>query len=284
MESDLICNYKKCRKKLKDCAWVTSCSHVFCNDDGTREFQKALLCPACETNLPGKYDIIRTELNPSEDYKSMILAGLAPDIILDICSRAMSFWAYQMQQELGYQTHTAHKLTERCNRLEQIYEQAASKAKAENLSLTKELETCKQEAENHKKRSSELMEKLTERNRQLHKTQTMYENLRRKCISPVYRDKNVTLAQQQQSRSDGMHSFEIPLTTVEDIVGHSKFSICNAAQDNNFLAQDCQPEKDFPMRSRPVPASFPEQQNLTPMETQFTIQLPTPRRDFKLLK
>jgi E3 ubiquitin-protein ligase CCNP1IP1 len=36
--------------------------------------------------------IVYTDLNPSEDYKSSVLAALKPDMILDIASRALSFW------------------------------------------------------------------------------------------------------------------------------------------------------------------------------------------------
>ena len=77
MEDDLICNFKKCRKRLNTVAWVTSCSRillipppprtvarllkkfsvefiltlctdVFCEEDGAREFGKQATCPACK--------------------------------------------------------------------------------------------------------------------------------------------------------------------------------------------------------------------------------------------
>jgi E3 ubiquitin-protein ligase CCNP1IP1 len=32
-----------------------------------------------------------------------VLAGLAPPVIMDICSRALSFWTYQATQEVLYQ-------------------------------------------------------------------------------------------------------------------------------------------------------------------------------------
>ena len=37
MESTLMCNLKKCRKVLSSGqVWVTSCSHLFCAEDGER--------------------------------------------------------------------------------------------------------------------------------------------------------------------------------------------------------------------------------------------------------
>jgi hypothetical protein len=86
MEDDLICNYKKCRKRLTTVAWITSCSRilwqalswnrsylagplklsvkkvfvltcvctctdVFCEEDGAREFGKQAACPACKPSI-----------------------------------------------------------------------------------------------------------------------------------------------------------------------------------------------------------------------------------------
>ncbi|GFQ87906.1 e3 ubiquitin-protein ligase CCNB1IP1 [Trichonephila clavata] len=67
-----------------------------------REFEKAFICPACDTALSGKYDIVKVDLNPNEQYKSMVLAGQRPEVIFEICSRAISFWTYQVTETEGY--------------------------------------------------------------------------------------------------------------------------------------------------------------------------------------
>lgn len=96
-DDTLLCNFPKCRTKLNGFAWVTACSHVFCDQHGSGEFSRSpAICPACSSALSGKLDIVRTELSPSEEYKAMVLAGLRPDIILDISARALSFWSYQV--------------------------------------------------------------------------------------------------------------------------------------------------------------------------------------------
>lgn len=56
-------------------------------------------CLVCDHALSGKLDIVRVDLNPSEAYKSMVLCGLHPEIIMDICSRALNFWIFQNRQE-----------------------------------------------------------------------------------------------------------------------------------------------------------------------------------------
>lgn len=99
-DDTLLCNFPKCRTKLNGFAWVTACSHVFCDQHGSGEFSRSpAICPACSSALSGKLDIVRTELSPSEEYKAMVLAGLRPDIILDISARALSFWSYQVQDD-----------------------------------------------------------------------------------------------------------------------------------------------------------------------------------------
>jgi len=64
--------------------------------------------------LEGKLDVVRVDLQPSEQYKSvrvvqpryftaicttkkqMVLAGQRPEVIMEICTRAVSFWTYQV--------------------------------------------------------------------------------------------------------------------------------------------------------------------------------------------
>ncbi|XP_071315032.1 E3 ubiquitin-protein ligase CCNB1IP1 isoform X3 [Trachinotus anak] len=99
-DDTLLCNFPKCRTKLNGFAWVTACSHVFCDQHGSGEFSRSpAICPACSSALSGKLDIVRTELSPSEEYKAMVLAGLRPDIVLDISARALAFWSYQVMEE-----------------------------------------------------------------------------------------------------------------------------------------------------------------------------------------
>ena len=38
-------------------------------------------------------------LNKTEGQRMLGLAGLAPDVIMEIATRAISFWNYQMTQE-----------------------------------------------------------------------------------------------------------------------------------------------------------------------------------------
>jgi hypothetical protein len=57
------------------------------------------------------------DLKPSEDYKTSILSGLSPTIIMECASRALAFHSYQAAQEIIYQEHLAKGLTEKYNTL-----------------------------------------------------------------------------------------------------------------------------------------------------------------------
>lgn len=83
-----------------------NCSHVFCIEcsdrcqlsnrhNGQRPF-----CPACSMQLPNPDDVVVTNLNPTEDYKTSVLSGLTPNVIIECAGRALSFWAYQTTQEM----------------------------------------------------------------------------------------------------------------------------------------------------------------------------------------
>lgn len=52
-------------------------------------------------HLTNADDVAVTNLNPTEDYKTSILSGLSPSIIMECAGRALSFWAYQTAQEMS---------------------------------------------------------------------------------------------------------------------------------------------------------------------------------------
>ncbi|KAL7334394.1 hypothetical protein PS15p_200028 [Mucor circinelloides] len=123
VEVDIHCNIIRCRKPLsvESQACVTSCSRnvqyhfnnhwgthseidIFCVGCANTLFSKTLSCPACNTSLSDSEDIILIQLNPTEEYKSSVLAGLKPEIILDICMRAVAFYEYQTSQEISFRT------------------------------------------------------------------------------------------------------------------------------------------------------------------------------------
>lgn len=105
MEAPLKCNSLQCRSLLADQAVVTTCSHIFCTKCSTgttltKQSGAARHCPACNTPLKNPDDVVLTQLNPSEDYKTSVLSGFNPSIIIECAGRALAFYTYQATQEM----------------------------------------------------------------------------------------------------------------------------------------------------------------------------------------
>ncbi|EIW61826.1 uncharacterized protein TRAVEDRAFT_117673 [Trametes versicolor FP-101664 SS1] len=127
---NLRCNRLTCRRSLGDKAVVVS-SHIFCVDCANELFNASRLCPACETSLtePQRYDEYDDQvcsLHPSNDYKTSVLSGLNPTIILEIYAtavlRALSFWQYQIHQEQSFQQALYRNVSEKNAQLEKRLE------------------------------------------------------------------------------------------------------------------------------------------------------------------
>lgn len=73
-EHYLSCNFKNCGKKLKEQAYVTSCSHIFCVEHGHKSIKYNNLppeCMVCGTKFDKPYDFTLINLNPNDQYKSV---------------------------------------------------------------------------------------------------------------------------------------------------------------------------------------------------------------------
>jgi E3 ubiquitin-protein ligase CCNP1IP1 len=99
------CRFVKLSWKLHSVRSLTSQSHILClpcaektglsaPNDGVRQ------CPACGVRLMNQDDAVITQLDPSEDYKTSVLSGLTPTIIMECAGRGLSFYSYQVNQEM----------------------------------------------------------------------------------------------------------------------------------------------------------------------------------------
>ena len=92
---------------------LTLASHIFCLDCASQSGltsqtpEHHRVCPACRGQLSRPDDAVISNLNPTEDYKISVLSGLSPNVIMECAGRALSFWAYQMTQEMFVHPETA---------------------------------------------------------------------------------------------------------------------------------------------------------------------------------
>lgn len=202
----LLCNFPKCRAKLNGRAWVTACSHIFCDQHGSGELSRSpTVCPACNSTLTSKLDIVRTELSPSEEHRAMMLAGLHPEIVLDVCSRALVFWTYQVYQERLYQEYIYSQAEGHLKQVENLYAHQIQSKDSELLAMKGEVNSLKKVLDEYKRKYTELSEKLMERNRQYNKLQGMYDGLRLRNIAAANQEASISRerAPQDQGGSFG---------------------------------------------------------------------------------
>ncbi|XP_034255416.1 E3 ubiquitin-protein ligase CCNB1IP1-like [Thrips palmi] len=209
---DLHCNVQACRKPLTGTLWVTSCSHSFCEEHASTLTLKNIKCPACNTALGKRFDVIRQNSNPAEDYRAMLLVGLRPEIVLDMAMRAVSFWNYQVEHELKFQLTSAKRSRE-----------IAEKSKTTNMSLMKQIASTKKTSDCNerlvgdlKSTIRQLKEQITYKDRQLKKVQHLFDS---------FKSKTSFLPQEVENTSDN-DSFDPK---------HNEFHEKNAPKKTDFV-------------------------------------------------
>ncbi|RPB14602.1 hypothetical protein P167DRAFT_462131, partial [Morchella conica CCBAS932] len=184
----LRCNNLRCRAQLDVRAAVTTCSHIFCISCASSlqltepPLNDQRVCPACETTLSQPDDAVITALNPSDDYKTSVLSGLSPTIIMEVCSKGLGFWTYQVTQEVVYQEYLAKSLTERSNTLSGQLDKIIRDANSEIASLRDKIAAMTIAEEELRRKNHELMEGWREKGRKLAQTQELYDKLKRRTL------------------------------------------------------------------------------------------------------
>ncbi|GAA5997317.1 uncharacterized protein JCM10292_000175 [Rhodotorula paludigena] len=156
-------------------AVVTTCSHIFCVDCANALFSTPQICPACETSLPDLDDVMQMTLNPHDSYKTSILSGLSPTIILDIASRALNFYTYQVQQEAAFQALITKNAQERIAVLEAQCNTMMREATAEINRVEKDLEL-------ERRRVHELQETHKANAKAYTKLKTQYDKSKQRAL------------------------------------------------------------------------------------------------------
>ncbi|XP_059363314.1 E3 ubiquitin-protein ligase CCNB1IP1-like isoform X1 [Carassius carassius] len=185
----LLCNLHNCRAKLSGFAWVTACSHAFCDQHGSEEFSRTpAICPACSSMLSGKLDVLRTELAPSEQYKAMVLVGLRPETVLEISHKALDFWTYQVNQERLLMEYSLSRAGGQVLQMEKFMIQQNQSKELELNALRGEIASLKKVLEEYKRKYSEVLERLNEQNRQYQKLQGLLDSLRMHTLGTREKD------------------------------------------------------------------------------------------------
>merc|ERR1719369_508121 len=127
----LSCNNVSCRTRLSTGpVWVTECGHIFCDPCGTNS-KSTLACIYCNASL-GMYSIVRKKsLSPDPKWRKMILAGLPPDVVMEICSSAIQFYQTQTTEEVNYLEEKIKRVRDRVESVKEYYEGVLEQFKME---------------------------------------------------------------------------------------------------------------------------------------------------------
>ncbi|KAF9468875.1 hypothetical protein BDZ94DRAFT_1152879 [Collybia nuda] len=182
MDTDLKCNRLTCRQSLTDKAVVVSPDTCLPFECANELFNAARLCPACDTSLTEPDDIVVSSclpsvslslqvcsLHPSNDYKTSVLSGLAPSIILEICTRAISFWQYQIYQESSFQQAVVRNINDKNAQLQKQLESVVREANGEISLLNNKAGELERDLELERRKSRELQDASREREREYQK-------------------------------------------------------------------------------------------------------------------
>ncbi|CAK5276031.1 unnamed protein product [Mycena citricolor] len=148
MDTELKCNRLTCRRPLSDKAVVTTCSHIFCVECANELFNASRLCPACETVLSEPDDVVVCSLHPSNDYKTSVLSGLGPPVVLEICSRCRDIvLAVPNSSRDVFPSLPAMRTLTSLNAMDRSFQQAVVRSvNDKNAQLQKQLENVVREA------------------------------------------------------------------------------------------------------------------------------------------
>ncbi|TFY72092.1 hypothetical protein EVG20_g897 [Dentipellis fragilis] len=199
MELEPKCNALSCRRNLTDKAVVVriyfvsnaqmNClvPHDFVRVTGIEQHSNAGISyayvpTACETSLTEPDDVVVCSLHPSNDYKTSVLSGLNPSTILEICSRAISFWQYQIYQEHSFQQAVIRNMNDKNAQLQKQLDNVIREANGEISLLSNKITELHHDLDIERRKVRDLQDAAKERDKEYQKLKTQYDKIKRKTL------------------------------------------------------------------------------------------------------
>ncbi|KAF6822797.1 E3 ubiquitin-protein ligase CCNB1IP1 [Colletotrichum musicola] len=146
--------------------------HIFCVECAEKHglsrpgSEARRICPACNGHLQSPDDAVVANLNLSEEYKTSVLSGLSPSVIMECTGRALSFWAYQANQE---------------EILDQQFQKTIDDANTEIESLRDKLRAQNADYDNLRRKYEELGLSYKDKCRRFAQLQELHNKVKRKA-------------------------------------------------------------------------------------------------------
>ncbi|KAF8491415.1 hypothetical protein JB92DRAFT_2753000, partial [Gautieria morchelliformis] len=132
-------------------------------------FSTAQICPACEAPLNEPDDVVIASLRPTNDYKTSVLSGLSPAVILEICGRAIAFWQYQVHQEGSYQQAILKSLNDKNSQISKQLENVVREANGELNLMNNKVAGLERELELERRKNRDVQAVSREKDKEYQK-------------------------------------------------------------------------------------------------------------------
>ncbi|XP_011044577.1 PREDICTED: E3 ubiquitin-protein ligase CCNB1IP1 homolog isoform X1 [Populus euphratica] len=170
------CN--SCWRELEGRAVSTTCGHLLCTEDANKILNNDAACPICDQVL-SKSLMKPVEINPNDEWISMAMAGISPQILMKSAYRSVMFFTGQRELEMQYKMNRiVAQCRQKCESMQEKFTEKLEQLHAAYQKMAKRCHMMEQEIESLSKDKQELQEKFSEKARQKRKLDEMYDQLR----------------------------------------------------------------------------------------------------------
>ncbi|XP_042390907.1 E3 ubiquitin-protein ligase CCNB1IP1 homolog isoform X1 [Zingiber officinale] len=167
-----------CWRELEGRAVSTTCGHLFCNEDANKLVSNDAACPICDQVL-SKSLMRPVDINPSDEWINMSMAGVAPQILMKSAYRSVMFYIGQKELEMNFKMNKiVAQCRQKCEVMQEKFTEKLEQVHTAYQKIAKRCQMMEQEIENLSKDKKELQEKYAEKSRQKRKLDEMYDQIR----------------------------------------------------------------------------------------------------------
>ncbi|KAG8999907.1 hypothetical protein FRB90_011918 [Tulasnella sp. 427] len=127
-------------------------------------------------------DVVICSLQPTNDYKTSVLSGLSPSLILEICSRAISFWTYQIHQEATFQAELLRNANEKNATFAKDLHNVIAEANSQLSLLNDKCSQLERDLELERRKMRDKDERMKEKDKEYQRLKNQYDGLKRKAL------------------------------------------------------------------------------------------------------
>ncbi|KAL3503071.1 hypothetical protein ACH5RR_037520 [Cinchona calisaya] len=167
-----------CWRELEGQAVSTTCGHLLCPEDASKILSNDAACPICDQVL-SKSLMKPVDINPSDEWTNMIMAGISPQILMKSAYRSVMFYIGQKELEMQYKMNRiVAQCRQKCEVMQEKFTEKLEQVHTAYQKMAKRCQMMEQEIESLSKDKQELQEKFAEKSRQKRKLDEMYDQLR----------------------------------------------------------------------------------------------------------